>query len=121
MATKRPACVPPALNEAHVTTLTHHFIQWGIRQEVAEKLSLLLGNGLWNNQQDDLLAMMTSCERAPSIDTERVGLGEVDSINRRTERAHATFFYHSLSSPRQRVFLRMACSGNGHRPSRTTR
>ena len=97
MGTKRPANGPPVrVNQEHISAFTHHFTRLGINEELAGRLSQFLGNGLWNRQQDDFLAMIAGLEKSPTIDTERVGLADVSRILRRTERAHATVFYHAF-------------------------
>jgi len=84
-------------NAPHLGALTHCLLRLGFRQEVAETIGRLLCEGLWNYQQDDLLAMLASCEKAQGEEMGTAGFDElVANIHLRTVRAHATVFYHSL-------------------------
>src|SRR5947208_3410924 len=76
----------PPPNEAHISAATHYFGRLGLKREAAEKIARLLGVGLWNRQQDTLLAMLASCQKAqPGEEGTGVVPQMVSRIHRRTE------------------------------------
>src|SRR5262245_38477242 len=83
--------------EEHVKALVHYLVRLGMTQEAAAKISHLLGSELWNDRQDELLAMLTSCEKAQPGETGKEGFNTlVAGIHSRTERLHATVIYDAL-------------------------